>query len=375
MDNFQYYNPVHILFGEGQVKSLKSLLKDKKTLLLFGGSSIKKNGVYQQVTEQLENFEEFGGIEPNPQYKSLVPAIELAKEKNIDFILAVGGGSVIDAAKFISAAIHHPTDPWGILAKRERIQNTTPMGCVLTLPATGSESNSFSVISNGDEKLGFGGDPKLYPQFAILDPTYTYSLPQKFLANGIADAFVHVLEQYLTVDNNAPLQDRYALSVIKTLVEEAPKIYGQDPEYNSRANLMWCCNQALNGLLGMGQVHDWSTHFIGHEITAFYGVDHARSLAIVLPSLLRVQLEKKEGKLKELGRYVFGTENAVDTIDNIESFFSSLDIPTSFDAYSIQTEAVDKLQTRLQERYPKGFGEHRDIKEDKLNKILAGCFK
>lgn len=379
MNNFEYYNPVHVLFGKGQIASLPKVIPaDSKVLITYGGGSIKKNGVYDQVKSALSDYTvfEMGGIEPNPQYDTLMQAVEIAKKENIDFLLAVGGGSVVDGTKFISAAIHHETDPWNMLAKRESVKDITPFGAILTLPATGSEMNSFSVVSRGKDKLGFGGDPRLYPKFSILDPEVTYSLPEKQLGNGIVDAFVHVLEQYLTKDINTPLQDSFAEGILKTLIQEAPKVMEVKDDYESRANFMWAATNALNGLIGSGVVHDWATHMIGHELTALHGIDHGRTLALVMPSLLRDQKEQKKDKLLKFARNVWGIqtgdwEKDIDTaIIKMEDFFNSVGVPTKLKAYNIGKEDIDTIVESVRSHHPYNLGENQLIDAPKIKSIL-----
>ncbi len=381
MKNFEYYNPVHIVFGKGQMAQLKKLIPAKsKLLLVYGGGSIKENGIYEEVTGHLKNFQviEFEGVSSNPQYDHLMKGVELARQAQINFILAVGGGSVIDGAKFISAAINHSDDPWNILSKRQKIESVIPFGCVLTLPATGSEMNSFSVISKGADKLGFGGDPRLYPKFSILDPTLTYSLPDRQLANGIVDAYVHVLEQYLTKDINAPIQDRYAEAILKTLREQAPLVMSSPDNYDARANLMWSATQALNGLIGVGVIHDWATHMIGHELTALYGIDHARTLAVVLPSLLRVQKEHKLEKLVQYGIRVLEIDPELDVEDiadkaivKTEEFFNSLNVPTKLSEYQVKVENIADIVSSLKSHIAANLGEDGNIDDKKVTQILT----
>lgn len=382
MNNFEFYNPVKVVFGKGQMEQLSNLIpKEKKILLTYGGGSIKKNGVYEQAIAALKEHQvvEFGGIQPNPQYETLMQAVELARKEKIGFILAIGGGSVVDASKFIAAAIHHNDEPWKILSQRQSIQDITPLGCVLTLPATGSEMNSFAVISNGQDKLGFGGDPRLYPQFSILDPEITFSLPEKQLGNGIVDAFVHVLEQYLTKNINTPIQDRFAEGILQTLIEEAPKVIQLKDDYDSRANLMWAATQALNGLIGSGVVHDWSTHMIGHELTALHGLDHARSLAVVLPSLLRSQKENKKEKLLQFADRVWGLkgktpdERIEQAILNTEDFFNSVGVPTKLKIYNIQESDIDKVVESLRSHIPANLGENQNIDQTMVKNILLAA--
>ncbi len=381
MNNFQFYNPVKIYFGKSQIENLTlEIEKNKKVLLTYGGGSIKSNGVYDQVKAALKDFNlvEFGGIESNPQYETLMTAVELARKEEINFILAVGGGSVIDGSKFIAAAIHHPSDPWNILANKENIKEVLPFGAVLTLPATGSEMNSFSVISKGDEKLGFGGDPRLFARFAILDPEVTYSLPEKQLGNGIVDAFVHVLEQYLTTDSQASIQDYFAEGILKTLIEEAQKVI-ELKDYNSRANLMWAATQALNGLIGVGVQHDWSTHMIGHELTALHGIDHARSLAVVLPSLLRETKDLKKQKLLRYARNVWNIkastpdESINQAIIMTEDFFNSVGVPTKLKVYKINKADIPRIVQSFSSHFNSGIGEHGNITADTVKRILENA--
>lgn len=379
MNNFEYFNPVKIIFGKNEIAKLSKLIpKNQKVLVTYGGGSIKNNGIYEQVMSALEDHEkiEFSGIMPNPQYENLMNAVELAKKENIDFFLAVGGGSVIDATKFIAAAVHHDDDPWKILSERQPIKNVTKMGVVLTLPATGSEMNSFSVISRGDKKLGFGGDPRLYPTFSILDPEVTYSLPEKQLGNGIVDAFVHVIEQYLTTSKITPIQDRFAESILKTLIEEAPKVIEVKNDYESRANLMWSATQALNGLIGVGVDHDWATHMIGHEFSALYGIDHARSLALILPSLLRAQKKTKRFKLLQFAHRVWDIENGTTdekiekAITCTEDFFNSVGVPTKLKVYKLGEKEIDAVIKSLSENFPGNLGEHSDLDKVRIKELL-----
>jgi NADP-dependent alcohol dehydrogenase len=385
MDNFVYYNPVKIVFGKGSIAELKDLLPaDSKVMMTYGGGSIKSNGVYDQVVKALGGREiiEFGGIEANPLYETCMKAIEIIKKENVSFLLAVGGGSVIDATKFIAAAsVYDGSDPWEILKTRgEFLKDALPLGAVLTLAATGSEMNFNSVISRAEtqEKLAFM-NPVVFPQFSILDPETLYTLPEKQTANGIVDTFVHVMEQYMNYYVNAPLQDRQAEAIISTLLEEAPRVLDQPRDYEVRANLMWCATQALNGLIVCGQPSDWSTHMIGHELTAFYGLDHAQSLAIVLPSMWRCRKKYKEDKLLQYARRIFNIETecpdeAIDeAINKTEEFFNSLNVPTRLADYGIDAkEAAEKIRDRFNARGV-AFGERADITGDVAYDILLGC--
>lgn len=380
MFNFSYQNATRIVFGKDQISELAHLVpKDKKVLLIYGGGSIKRNGVYQQVVNALASvsFVEFAGVEPNPAFETLMRATALVKEQGIDYILAVGGGSVIDGAKFVAAAAVFNGDPWDILAKGAKVTTAVPLGCVLTLPATGSESNGNSVVTRYEtqQKLAFSSE-LVFPQFAILDPTVTYSLPPKQVANGVVDAFVHVMEQYLTYPVNAPVQDRFAEGLLQTLIEEGPKALAEPENYDVRANVMWAATMALNGLIGQGVPQDWATHMIGHEITALYGLDHAQTLAIVLPALMQQQRATKRAKLLQYGQRVWqlqhqDQERLIDeAISHTRQFFERMGVPTRLADYGIKADAVDKLVDKLVQHKMIKLGEHRDITPEVSRSIL-----
>ena len=380
MFNFSYQNPTRIVFGKDQISELTNLLpKDKKVLLIYGGGSIKRNGVYQQVVKALADvsFIEFAGVEPNPAFDTLMRATALVKEQGVEYILAVGGGSVIDGAKFVAAAAVFNGDPWDILAKGAKVTTAVPLGCVLTLPATGSESNGNSVVTRYEtqQKLAFSSE-LVFPQFAILDPTVTYSLPPKQVANGVVDAFVHVMEQYLTYPINAPVQDRFAEGLLQTLIEEGPKALAEPENYDVRANVMWAATMALNGLIGQGVPQDWATHMIGHEITALYGLDHAQTLAIVLPALMQQQRATKRAKLLQYGQRVWqlqhqDEERLIDeAISHTRQFFERMGVPTRLADYGIKADAVDKLVDKLVQHKMIKLGEHRYITPEVSRSIL-----
>ncbi len=380
MYNFEYQNPVKIIFGKGEIiKTGKNIPEGAKILLTYGGGSIFNNGVYNQVKASIKDFEviEFGGIEPNPHYETLMKAVEIVKNENITFLLSVGGGSVLDGTKFIAAASRFTKgDPWKILSRRSPVLDAIPIGAVLTLPATGSEMNGNSVVTRIEttEKLAFAS-PLVLPVFSILDPEVIFSLPEKQVANGIADAFVHVIEQYLTFPVNSPIQDRFSESILKTLVEEGPKVLANRADYDAAANLMWSATMALNGLIGVGVPQDWATHMIGHELTAFHGIDHARTLAIVLPGIMHIKRDQKKDKILQLGERVWGIKegNAEarinQTIQHTIDFFESIGIPTKLSAYNLATETIDKICTRFEN---KGFkiGEKADIGPAEIRLIL-----
>ncbi len=384
MKNFEFYNPTRIIFGKGKIASLsKQIPRKKRVLMLYGGGSIKQNGVYEQVIEALTKHEvfEFGGIESNPDYATLMEAVQLVRKEEIDFLLAVGGGSVIDGAKFISVASrYNGNDPWDILANGlgANLKRAIPIGAVLTLPATGSEMNRNSVVSNRQlgKKFSFASD-KVFPLFSILDPTVTFSLPQKQIRNGLVDAYVHVLEQYLTFPTGSAVQDRQAEALLLAIHEIAPAAMQSDPpDYNARANFMWVCTNALNHLIGVGVPQDWSTHGIGHTLTAIYDLAHAESLAVVLPWLLRYKLEQKAEKLLQYGERVLGVSGGTEderlnrTIEALSDFFHSLDMPTTLTAYNLNPNLVaHEVQEQL---VAEGFlrGEHRDVTPEDVAEIL-----
>ncbi|PRD18920.1 UNVERIFIED_CONTAM: yqhD [Trichonephila clavipes] len=381
MLNFIYKNQTEILFGKGQMSEITSRLPENaKVLLLFGGGSIKKNGVYDQAMSALADVDvvEFGGVEPNPTYETLMQAVATAKEQNVNFILAVGGGSVIDGAKFVAAAYNFAGEPWDILVKGAEFSNPLPIGAVLTLPATGSESNGNSVVTKKEtsQKRAFSS-PSVQPVFAVLDPEYTFSLPERQVSNGVVDAFVHVIEQYLTYPVNAPLQDRFAEGILQTLISEGPKALSEPQNYDVRANVMWSATMALNGLIGQGVPQDWSTHMIGHELTALYNLDHAQTLAIVLPALMHVQKEQKSIKIQQLGERVFGfnysdeAEQIDKTIKAVQDFFEAMAVKTRLADYDLDEQAIDAVVNNLEKNELTTLGEHGDIDLAKVKQILA----
>ncbi|TQD39476.1 iron-containing alcohol dehydrogenase [Haloflavibacter putidus] len=383
MNNFQYKNPTKILFGKGQMVNLaEEIPNDAKILMLYGGGSIKKNGIYKQVKEALLDNEvlEFGGISPNPEYCILLKALEIIKTENIDYLLAVGGGSVIDATKFLSGAAYYEGDtPWDLVTQNKPVTKGMPYGTVLTLPATGSEMNSGAVITRAEtkEKLSMGG-PALFPQFSVLDPQVVSSIPQRQLANGIADAYTHVLEQYMTYPIGAMLQDRYAESILQTLIEVAPAIQKDPSDYEAAANFMWSCTMALNGLIQQGVPSDWSIHAIGHELTALYGIDHARTLAIILPGHYTYNFENKKEKLAQYAERVWAVkegsieEKAKAGIKKTEEFFYSLGIDTKLSDYTDEyADTASTISKRFADRGWNGLGERKDITPADVEKIVA----
>jgi NADP-dependent alcohol dehydrogenase len=376
MQNFTFKNPTEILFGRGMIREVAGRIpKDQAVLFLYGGGSIKTNGVYEQVKTALKGHKviEFGGVEANPLYETCLKAFDIVKKEKTGFILAAGGGSVLDAAKFIAAAACFTgSDPWAILREHgSNVKAALPVGAVLTLPATGSEANGNSVISrkSTQEKLHFYS-PYVFPVFSVLDPETTFSLPAKQVRNGIVDAFVHVMEQYMTYPAHTPLQDRMAEALLQTLIEIAPAALKKPKDYEARATFMWSATLALNTLIGCGAPQDWSTHMIAHELTAFYGLDHAETLAIVLPGVWQYKLTAKKKKLEQYGRRVWNVKTAKEAMVKTEAFFHSLKMPTRFMDYKISAkEAARKVRERFSER-DSVFGEHGDITADAASKIL-----
>ncbi|MGB5788569.1 MAG: iron-containing alcohol dehydrogenase [Pseudoalteromonas nigrifaciens] len=374
---FSYVNPTLIQFGQQQIASLTDLIaKDQKVLVVYGGGSIKKNGVYDQVAAALEGFDwvEFSGVGANPTIEVLDQAVKICKEQDIDFVLGVGGGSVIDGVKYIAASAVYDGEGWDIPTGKHKVTSALPIGAVLTLPATGSESNQGSVVSKAatKQKLPFMS-PAVQPKFAIMDPDVMKTLPQRQLVNGLVDAWVHTCEQYLTFPEGALVQDGYAEALLKALKVLGDNFENQDDAW--RANLMWSANQALNGLIGSGVSQDWATHMIGHELTAAYGVDHARSLAIVQPSLLRNQFAVKKAKLEQMGKNVFGLEQSDDlaelTIQAIEAFYHSLDVATQLTEHGEdKAAAIDNIIGKLEAHGMLALGENQAITLKESREIL-----
>ena len=382
MNNFDFKNPTKILFGKNQIENLTNEIPENaKVLMLFGGGSIKKNGVYEQVSKALTNFEviEFGGIPANPEYDVLMEALDIIKAEKITFLLAVGGGSVIDGTKFLSAAaLYKGDEPWNILKNNERTFEGLPFGSVLTLPATGSEMNCGAVITRKATKEKFAMEgPGLFPVFSILDPEVIKSIPQRQIANGIADAFTHVLEQYITYPVNALLQDRLSESILQTLVEVAPKIMKNTSDYEAAANFMWSCTMALNGLIQKGVPSDWAVHMMGHELTALFGIDHARTLAIITESHYTYNLEDKKEKLAQYAERVWNVsegsieEKAKAGIAKTTEFFQSLGIKTKLSEYTEEYKGTAELiSKRFTERGWKGLGEKGKVTPSDVEKIV-----
>ncbi|WP_162518394.1 iron-containing alcohol dehydrogenase [Aeromonas veronii] len=380
MYNFQYANPTRICFGEGQIASLPELIPSgSRLLVLYGGGSIKQNGVYEQLTRALEGvtWQEFSGIGANPRFELLMEAVAQVKRERIDFLLAVGGGSVVDGTKFVAAAAcYEGDDPWDICGKQASVHKALPMGCVLTLPATGSENNPTSVVSRGDVKISFRS-PLVQPQFAVLDPATTYSLPPRQTGNGVVDAFVHIAEQYLTFPVGGEVQDRLAEGLLQVLVENGPRALAEPTNYQVRANLMWATSLALNGLIGCGVPQDWASHAIGHQLTALYGLDHGQSLAVVLPSLLRERASQKQDKLAQFAERVWHStreDKALrieEAIIRTEQFFQKMGLGTRLADYGLSESCIPAVCSNLKRVGRTALGEQQDIDPDRVARILA----
>lgn len=372
MLNFNFQNPTKINFGPGEIQTIsKEIPVDARVLIVYGGGSIKGNGVYKQVIDALKEhtYFEFSGIEPNPTYDTLMKAQTIIKAEKIDYLLAVGGGSVVDGAKFIAAAaLFEGDDPWDILAKQQAFTQALPIGAVLTLPATGSESNGNSVVTRDGNKLPFSS-PLVRPLFAVLDPSVTFSLSDRQIGNGVVDAFIHTIEQYLTYSVNGKVQDRFSEGLLQTLIEEGPKALAPatKDDLDVRANIMWSATMALNGLIGAGVPQDWSTHMIGHELTGAFGIDHARTLSIVLPAVMKVRREQKREKLLQYATRVWqiteGDDNArIDqAIRLTEEFFQTMQVPTRLSHVDLGSADIDSLVERLEQHGMTALGENSDI--------------
>lgn len=377
MKNFTFQNPTKLVFGKGQIAKLSNLIPaDASLMITYGFGSVKKNGVYDQVVDALKDrkYIEFWGIEANPHVETLRKAIDLGKENNIDFVLAVGGGSVLDGTKLIAAGIASDKDAWDIVLSgyaKEQINYAS----VMTVPATGSEMNSGAVITRAEtkEKYSFGGIK--YPYFSILDPEVTYSLSEHQVACGLADAYTHVLEQYLTTPNQSRIMDRWAEGILLSIIEIAPKIKANPHDYNLMADYMLAATLALNDFIRMGVTEDWSTHMIGHELTALHGITHGHSLAIVMPGSMRVMKEQKWDKLLQYGERVFNIVEGSDSdkidkaIEMTELFYRSLGLTTRLSEENIGEETIQTIANRFNER---GFalGENKNVTGDVTKRIL-----
>mgnify|MGYP001942373408 FL=1 len=384
MQNFDYYNPTKIVFGQNRLNELDNLIpQNAKVLVLFGGGSVKRFGTLAKIKSSLGKREvlEFGGIEPNPQFETLLKAVELVRAEKVDFLLAVGGGSVMDGTKFVALAAKQASEHEKILFNGFEpvpVSEALPLGCIVTLPATGSEMNTFGVITYNKQKYPFT-TPLVFPKFSVLDPDLTLTLPKEQIANGIADAFIHVIEQYLTQVENAKVQDRFSEGLLKTLIEDGPVTYADNDNIEARKNFMWSATSALNGLIGAGVMQDWSTHMIGHEMTAMFGIAHGRTLAIILPSLLRERKAHKKDKLLQFAERVWDISEGSDeekingAIDKTETFFNSLGIVTKLSHYNIGDEEINTLVANMKKMGLTHLSETGDLTLDIVHKILMSA--
>ncbi len=381
MNNFDFYNPTRIAFGEGKIAALDTLVPaNAKVLILFGGDSARRTGTLSEVEAALgeRQVQLFGGIEPNPSFETLMEAVTVVQRDGIDYLLAVGGGSVIDGTKFVAAASVFDGDAWDILLKGgTNIHRALPFGSVLTLPATGSEMNKGAVVTRKSlqAKLPFHSE-HVFPQFSVLDPTKSFTLPPRQVANGVVDAFVHIVEQYLTYPASAPVQDRFAEGLLQTLIDIGPQALSDPENYSVRADLMWVATLALNGLIGAGVPQDWATHMLGHELTALHGLDHAQTLAIVLPAMLTERKDAKHGKLVQYAQRVWSihegseSEQAEAAIEKTRAFFESLGVKTRLGDYQLAEEHIEPLIKSLEEHGMTALGEHNDVTPDVCRRVL-----
>ncbi len=391
MLNFTFYNPTKIIFGKGQLAELDNLVpKDSKVLITYGGGSVKKTGLLDSVKKELNKSDrevfEFGGILPNPQFDTLMDAVKIVRENGVDFLLAIGGGSVMDGTKFIAVTSYNDQ----FVGKEEEIlhfgftgvpaESSIPLGTVVTLPATGSEMNNGGVISSGEEKLVVMSEFN-FPQFSILDPELTFTLPTRQIANGIVDTFIHTVEQYITYPAEGRFQDRTAEGILQTLIEIGKKTLDNPEDYDSRANLVWCATMGLNGLIGAGVPQDWNTHMIGHEITAITGIDHARTLAVIQPAIWKVRKDQKFAKLLQYAERVWNITSGSDkekvdlAIAKTEEFFNSLGISTTLSGYDLKEDFIDQVIESLEKHGMTALSEHGDVTLAVSRKILETAMK
>lgn len=381
MKNFTFHNTTKIIFGRDQIpKIVNEIPKNNKVMIIYGGGSVKRNGSLEKVRGSLKDHTiyEFGGIEANPHYETLMQAVALVKDKGVDFLLALGGGSVIDGTKFVAAAACYEGDAWDIVKSYGSVvKKALPVGCVLTIAATGSEMNNVAVVTRAEtkDKLFFAS-PYVMPQFSVLEPELTFTLPQHQTANGVVDAFVHVLEQYVTFPVNAKVQDRLAEGLLNTLKEEGPKVLVNPTDFDARANIMWAATMALNGLLSTGTPADWASHLIGQEITGLYGLDHACTLAVMIPAIWKFNLADKKQKLAQYGERVWNipasdTETmAIQAIDATVAFFETLGIKTRLSDYGLGEDSIPAVIDKLKEHGHVALGEHGNITPEKVEAVL-----
>ncbi|UTE73962.1 iron-containing alcohol dehydrogenase [Rossellomorea marisflavi] len=387
MNGFTFYNPTKLIFGKGQVEQLKDLVPQygKKVLLVYGGGSIKKSGLYDQVTAVLNDIDaevfELAGVEPNPRLTTVRRGVDICKEEGIDFLLAVGGGSVIDCTKAIAAGAKYDGDAWDLVTKKAFASEALPFGTVLTLAATGSEMNAGSVITNWEtnEKYGWGS-PVTFPQFSILDPENTFTVPKNHTIYGMVDMMSHVFEQYFHNATNTPLQDRMCESVLKVVIETAPKLINDLENYELRETILYSGTIALNGMLQMGYNGDWGSHNIEHAVSAVYDIPHAGGLAILFPNWMKHNLNVNPARFAQLAERVWNVdpegktqeEVALEGIEKLREFWSSIGAPSRLADYDIDDSKLDLIADKAMANGEFGnFNNHKLNKEDTLSILRA----
>ena len=384
MFSFTFHNPTKVIFGKDAIGRIAcEIPRDAKVMITYGAMSARKYGVLDEVVSALAGIDitEFGGIEANPEYETLMQGIELARKKNVDFLLAIGGGSVIDGTKFMAAAIPFNNEPFLLLEnKGADIRRALPVGAVVTLPASGSEMNNRAIISRKSVRLKRAiMNDCLFPRFAALDPTKTFTLPVRQIGNGVVDTFVHVLEQYLTYPVNGKVQDRLSEGLLLLLIEEGQKALVDPKNYDARANLMWAATLGLNGLIGAGVPQDWAAHRAGYELTVLYGLDHAQTLAVLVPAMLKVRAGSKKQKLLQYGERIWGISSGTEatridtTIDRTRAFFESMGLPTRLKGYGIEAVDADLVIKLLEAHGLSNMGENNDVTPDVMREILKLC--
>lgn len=384
MESFTFYNPTKLIFGKDQIQQLPDQLPQntKKVLMIYGGGSIKSNGVYDQVMEQLNKAEvevlELTGVEPNPKLSTVHEGVKICKEEDIDFLLAVGGGSVIDATKTIATGAKYDGDAWDLVTRKESPTDAIPFGTVLTLAATGSEMNAGSVITNWEtnEKYGWGHPPFTNPKFSILDPTYTQSVPRDQTIYGMVDMMSHMFEQYFHTPTQSPVQDEMIEGVLRTVIRTAPKLLEDLESYEHRETILYAGTIALNGMLQMGYRGDWASHNIEHAVSAVYDIPHAGGLAILFPNWMKHNLNVNEERFAQLATNVFGVEAegkttqqiAEEGIQALRDFWTSIGAPETLRDYDISDDKFDTIVDRAMKRGP--FGNFNKLHDEDVEKIL-----
>ncbi|THF73724.1 iron-containing alcohol dehydrogenase [Cohnella fermenti] len=362
MNSFAFHNPTKIIFGEGTVSRLgkEASAYGSKALLVYGGGSIKRTGLHDKVLAQLQEHGievfELPGIEPNPRLSTVRKGIDICRENDIPFVLAVGGGSVLDASKAIALGVPYEGSVWDFYEHKATAKAALPLGTVLTLSATGSEMNSASVITNWEErrKLGYLS-PLAFPRFSILDPTLTYTVPRDQTAYGAVDMMTHVFEQYFNHTKDTPLQERLCESILKTIVENAPVAQENPNDYAARANLMLCGTYALNGgMISVGMDQDWASHDIEHELSAVYDIAHGAGLSIVYPNWMKYVYRERLDRFAQFAVRVWDIdpsgkteeELALAGIQATRDFFRSLGAPSTLTEVGIGEDRIEEMAAK-----------------------------